>query len=315
MPATVPVRSGSTRPPRLNDPAPRTPGAQPLLRPGDRFEGRVRGPLVNLKDPPLARDTREESGGVVRYQRLWGALYVDGLHFDDVQQGALGDCYFLSSLISVAHVDPNLIRDAITDHGDGRYTVRFFAKTKDGPSPVHVTVDGELPFDTEEQTLEYASSRHRGELWVGIVEKAFAQWKGTYTRISNGGWADGPLYALTGQDSEWVESLPAEKSSDVWKRIRDATEEGRPMVSGTFAKSRKKNSPSREYEELGLQDGHAYALLEAFEERGQRFVRLRDPWGNKEYGHGKKDGKEDGNFVIPYEEWLRTFEDLYVAQG
>ncbi len=281
--------------------------------PADRFEGRVRGPLVNLKDPPLARGTREELGDVVRYQRLRGALYVDGPSFDDVQQGGLGDCYFLASLVAVAHLDPKHVRDAITDHGDGTYTVRFFAKSKDGPSAVHVTVDGELPFNSETKALEYGSARHRGELWVGVIEKAFAQWKGTYTRLDQGGWADEPLYALTGQESVWVERLQAEKSAYLWKQLRAATKDGRPMVTGTFDQSRKKTAPSREYEDLGLQPGHAYALLEAFESGGQRFVRLRDPHGTAEYGHGKRDGALDGQFVIPFEEWLRTFEDLYVA--
>lgn len=285
----------------------------PLIRP-DGFEPRSRGGRVNLKDPPLDRETLKQAGDAVRYRWVTGALYVDGLNADDVQQGELGDCFLLSSVISVAHVNPASVQDAIKDNGDGTYTVRFFAKTKDGPLATFITVDGQLAWNSETNEQQYASSRDPKELWVGLVEKAYATWKGSYQALADGGLAEEPLYALTGQDSEWVEKLQAVPAQELWERLRAATEDRRPMVSGTFDKSAKKKSPSRDYEKLGLQDGHAYALLEAFEQGGKRFVRLRDPWGNKEYGKGA-DGKEDGNFVIPFDEWLRTFEDLYVVQG
>ena len=40
----------------------------------------------------------------------------------------LGDCFLLASLSAIAAVDPKAIEDAITDHGDGTYSVRFFEK-------------------------------------------------------------------------------------------------------------------------------------------------------------------------------------------
>ncbi len=41
-------------------------------------------------------------------------------------QGELGDCYFISSLGTIANEDPAAIEDMFINNGDGTYTVRFY---------------------------------------------------------------------------------------------------------------------------------------------------------------------------------------------
>ena len=61
--------------------------------------------------------------------------------YQDVNQGYLGDCYFLSSLGEVALKDPSAIENMISANGNGTYSVRFFVNGQ----PDYVTVNSQLP--------------------------------------------------------------------------------------------------------------------------------------------------------------------------
>src|SRR5271166_2409538 len=92
----------------------------------------------------------------------------------DVNQGYVGDCYFVSSLGEVALKDPAAIENMISSSGNGTYSVRFFV---DG-QPDYVTVNSELPLMTGYQwangsQLEFANGKT--DDWVALVEKAYAQ--------------------------------------------------------------------------------------------------------------------------------------------
>jgi hypothetical protein len=92
----------------------------------------------------------------------------------DVNQGYLGDCYFLSSLGEVALQDPSAIENMISANGNGTYSVRFFVNGQ----PDYVTVNSQLPVMTGYQwangsRLEFANGKT--DDWVALVEKAYAQ--------------------------------------------------------------------------------------------------------------------------------------------
>lgn len=97
--------------------------------------------------------------------------------YHDVNQGALGDCWFLASLGEVALQDPSAIRSMITNNHNGTFGVRFFV---DGTAD-YVTVNKELPIvdDRSEwsngSSLVFANGAKGQPLWAELVEKAFAQ--------------------------------------------------------------------------------------------------------------------------------------------
>lgn len=49
-----------------------------------------------------------------------------GIH--DIQQRTVQDCYMMAPLSAIAHYDPNFIKQAVKDNGDGTVTVRFYDK-------------------------------------------------------------------------------------------------------------------------------------------------------------------------------------------
>ena len=95
--------------------------------------------------------------------------------YTDVNQGYLGDCYFLSSLGEVALQDPAEIVKNITNNGNGTYGVKFYVNGQ----PDYVTVNEQLPVMgggyhwANGSTLEFANGTT--DNWVALYEKAYAQ--------------------------------------------------------------------------------------------------------------------------------------------
>jgi calpain-15 len=295
-----------------------TTGIAPLLRPVEKPAAKedivatsktVTSSFDTTPVPHAAAEpglTSDVDPSKVTYQNVQkGQLFVDGLSYDDVTQGDVGDCYFLSSVASIASSDPDALKNLIKPAGNGQYDVQFFEKTKSGAKPVTVRVDGEIPMD--KNGIVYAGSRDEKELWVGLVEKAFAKWQGGYEVINQGGYPEDALFALTGRTSDYVEDLQTAKPAKVWNLLTEATKDHRPMAAGTWSQDDFKLN----YEKVGLVDGHAYSVLGASEKDGQQTVTLRNPWGEQEFGN---DGKNDGTFTMTFDDFRKYFGDLTVLK-
>ncbi|MDX2215683.1 MAG: C2 family cysteine protease [Oculatellaceae cyanobacterium bins.114] len=123
------------------------------------------------------------TGFTMSYQLASGNLFGnDGVFaYQDINQGYLGDCYFLASLAANAAERPSIIRNMFIDNGDGTFTVRFYGQ-HDGQVTTaadYVTVDRYLPTNvssngyTGQRFAEYDSANIG--LWVALAEKAYAQ--------------------------------------------------------------------------------------------------------------------------------------------
>jgi hypothetical protein len=126
-----------------------------------------------------------------------------GPSMNDIDQGALGDCYLLSSLAEVAYQNPTAISSMITDNGNNTYGVRFYYNG----AAEYVTVNNAL--------ANGGSVFNAGTyMWASLVEKAFAQFQAinldtgntvdygnSWSTIGNGGWPDNALEAITGASS------------------------------------------------------------------------------------------------------------------
>lgn len=127
------------------------------------------------------------------YALTSGTLFVDGPNYADINQGNVRDCYLMASLAETALKSPATIANMFVVNGDGTYTVRFYNNSL----PAYVTVDSYLPIDGAGR-LAYASAGKSyndagNELWVSLVEKAYAQ-------INEMGWLRGYLVG-NGQNS------------------------------------------------------------------------------------------------------------------
>jgi len=93
---------------------------------------------------------------------------------DDIYQGSAADCYFLATLSSVARTDPGLIERDVTSLGGGNYQVIFYYNGTN----VDQVVDGYLPVDGNGNLMN-AQLGQDNDIWVAIMEKAFANFRST----------------------------------------------------------------------------------------------------------------------------------------
>ncbi len=135
------------------------------------------------------------------YQVAAGKLSNGSFNYTDVEQGALGDCYFLATLAETALQKNSYIASMFTDNGDGTYMVRFYHNG----TPDYVTVDRALP--TLNNLLIYdgmgqSVSDPNNVLWAALAEKAYAQ-------LNESGWLDRPAPPYATYDKNGINSYDA----------------------------------------------------------------------------------------------------------
>jgi len=275
---------------------------QDYLAHKDAFEPAARSEMrrflgirTNLADPAGMK------GDNVQYRWVSGGrLYQDGVGPADVVQGQAGDCYLLSVLTSLGRNHRELLKSAITPLGDGTYKVRFYQPDAQGQmQPVYVRVDGQLPF--RGNVARYARSPNQRELWVAVMEKAYAQWKGGYEAIGRGGYAGQVMTELTGRPHsfQWIE--PSQDAAQLYGQLQAALAEGKIVSIGT---------PDSHALPRGLVKAHAYAVLGVEEKDGKQVLLVRNPWGNTEPGN---DGRNDGFFRVTPQQLVKWFDSAWVA--
>lgn len=213
------------------------------------------------------------------YRPFAGSISPDGISPGDIQQRALGDCYFLAALASVAQQHPEVIWDAIKDNGDGTYTVTFYQNGK----PVEIRVDNEFPVreDSNGNPTSQPAYANTGsnpqELWPMIMEKAYAQLDGnSYSKIV-GGWPGEAVELLTGRPPQQLDlsaSTPEEATIRL-QELQNYLNDGHYLTAATRPKGLLENDagwPSN------VVPSHAYSIERVDVENG--LIYLRNPWGS-----------------------------------
>ncbi|MGH1336483.1 MAG: C2 family cysteine protease [Aureispira sp.] len=103
-------------------------------------------------------------------------LYDNGISPEDVIQGGVGDCYLMAALMLLAEEDTkHLIHEMIVEEGD-KYVVQLYSNDM----PVAVEVDKETLFlEYEDGYQTDVGAKTKKELWVAIIEKAYAKYQGS----------------------------------------------------------------------------------------------------------------------------------------
>lgn len=268
------------------------------------YKGRPRKPSIQ-EDPKVMKKHRDEiKEGTYKYEKVKGGiLFVDGPSATDIRQGDIGDCYFVAALSAVADANPEFIKDMITDNGQGVYTVRFFKNGK----PIYVKVDGDLP-QTESGRLIYGRSTQKNELWVSLVEKAYAKLKGSYQKIGHGGYTQNVLSALTGKEATSYKHK-YKSTGKLWSILSNAVRKNWPITVETHGNSKKKI-----YNKNNLVGWHVYTVIDVVEEQGKRYVVVRNPHGKREWNGDGADKVNDGIFKIPIEDYKKYFRETSIVK-
>ncbi len=222
----------------------------------------------------------------------------------DINQGSIGDCFFLAGLGAVAHNKPSLLKKAIKDNGDGTYNVTLykrkgwfgreygpaqssgrFASFKKKTVRIKATfpksVNGNDTANSDTSSMQPHAlggdkdSKGNAEIWVRLVEKAYAQMSGGYAAIGNGGFGESALEALTGEN--YTEKAHRNITS-VKDRLIEASEKGEPTVVSTKSQGdieKQSKDLVKFADKHDIVGGHAYTLIKA----DKNSIQIRNPWG------------------------------------
>lgn len=222
-------------------------------------------------------ELRDKDQGKYDYTRIAFDLFSKGNADDheidetDVQQGQIGDCYFMSAIAAVAKNNPESIKKLITAKSDGSYDVKLYAKSgKLALEPTIINVKPDFVTD-KNGNLIYADAGDK-EIWVMLLEKAYAKMMGGYDDIGEGGFIEAGLEAITGTDSK-VYMLVSYTTKQISEVITQAIADKKPITAAS------EGSGEQEFTtEAGnvIYKGHAYSIEKL---TGDKLF-LRNPWGH-----------------------------------
>jgi hypothetical protein len=200
-------------------------------------------------DVPFAIDG---NGYSYSYVSAAGTLFGSsgGPIYQDIGQGYLGDCYYLSSLGEVALYSPQTIQHMFTDNGDGTYTVRFFHQQNGVQNADYVTVNRQLPvwygdfiFAGSAAGGFQSISNTSNVLWVALAEKAYAQLAAEgWSRPGNtansyqsivGGFGKAPMQQVLGEATSQVYPSGGLTTTNISTLIADI-QAGDMITIGTY---------------------------------------------------------------------------------
>ena len=254
----------------------------------------------------------------------------------DIRQGRLGDCYFLAAISALAEHPHRIQRLFLTkeNHGNGLYAV---ALCLNGVWE-EVILDDFVPCKASGK-LAFNTSRNE-ELWVVLLEKAWAKVHGGYLNIEAGLTREA-LRDLTG--ASVTTFFTNEDSEGLWDRLVDAENKNFVMTAGSDDLN---GGSDNLIVKIGISGSHAYSLLAVFtltEQNGEfkvgegngvenqhRLVKLRNPWGKGEWtgkwsdtdpnwtselkeSLGFTEDVEDGIFFMLWEDFLKYFSDVQIC--
>lgn len=206
----------------------------------------------------------------------------DEIDPSDVEQGQLGDCWLLAGLQAIARTNPEAIRKMIKPVGPGLWNVTFqFPKKEGGFAPETVTVNAAVPVTKKGGSPLFAKvgdvKDGKKELWVLLIEKAYATTQGKYNNI-RGSTAPADhqsMEMVTGKKDSTVD--PASTSEeDIASKLALAVSEKRGVTLWTVTKEHA-NAKDADKHKPRIVTNHGYSLINV--DKDKKTVDLSNPWG------------------------------------
>ncbi|XP_041089256.1 calpain-5a [Polyodon spathula] len=279
-------------------------------------------------------------------------LFVNGISAHDLHQGQLGNCWFVAACSSLASRE-SLWQKVIPDWKEqewdqqkkeayaGIFHFRFWRFGE----WVDVVIDDRLP--TINNQPVYCHSNDANEFWSALVEKAYAKVYGCYEALDGGNTADA-LVDFTGGVSEPLDLIEGqiaqeeESRNRLFERVLKVHNRG-GLISCSIRATTSADMEARL--DCGLVKGHAYAvtdvrkvrlghgLLSYLKSEKLFMIRMRNPWGEKEWNGPWSDSSEewqkvsksereklgvtvqdDGEFWMTFEDFCKHYTDLILCR-
>ena len=233
-------------------------------------------------------------------------VFTDGASAHDIVQGGNGTCFYLGGLMCVAE-HQKFIKKLVVHYSVelGVYGIMFYSNEW-----TYVIIDDYNVYCSGERV--FSGSVDQKEIWVSLLEKAYAKLHGSYDMV-DGGFGTDAIIDLTG-------GIPVEVDKNNWEEFHDAVQSGYYCFACFLCNV---EGTDKEQTEEGLIPGHIYSVLNTLEYDDVRLVNVRNPHGGGEWQGDYCDGsdlwtdelkeaaghqdEEDGSFWMTHDDFVTWF--------
>ena len=270
----------------------------------------------NIKDLNIIKDTSSSSSNCL---------------CDDVIQGELGDCYFLSALSALAENPERIKRlfPSLKVSDKGVYETQVYLHG----DPTNIVLDDYVPFIVEpgyENQIAFAGiNPSTRNIWPLLLEKVWAKCNLSYEDIAAGNSAEAFEFLCPAPFDTFYHNADTKTLFDV---IDKAKKKGYIIVSDI---TETEDTELDELSKMGLITNHAYSVIDTamLTDRSTghvvRLLKIRNPWGTNEWLGDWSDGskkwtsefkatvgleeKEDGVFWMSYEDFIMFYTSTHIC--
>ena len=259
-------------------------------------------------------------------------LIADNMQMEDIVPGEIDDTYFLFSVQNLCK-NPGNINKLFVKGGkffnpDGYYELLLFINGQ----PQIVIVDDYLPVKKGTNELIFAHSKpEKNEIWISLLEKAWAKVNGGYANII-GGTPMEALDFLTGFSSLSYDTENKDNDDlneykiEIVKQLQDCDIENSIISCTTIT--------NVDVSGVGLNSGYTYNLLAIYQVQDKEgknvyLFKLRNPWSKGEWNGDWSDkssswddklktqvgfiNKEDGIFFMSDNDFFKFFKHVEIC--
>jgi hypothetical protein len=213
----------------------------------------------------------------------------NGVHFNDVDQGSVGDCYLNAALAALALQDPARVRalffnpDGVTPWDGSSNQVSFwFFRNVNGPAE-KVTVDLSLDHGIAQSQLRNdTDALGNYEVWMTILEKAYREFIG-FEDLNNGGSPAAVWEHLLNSNHFDVDATDMTQTQ-IEAYVRSQLAAGKKLVLNTYGSD--KVDKEWYFGSTSVVGNHSYAVIgiddmQTPQDTSDDIVKLYNPWGNE----------------------------------
>ena len=245
----------------------------------------------------------------------------------DVIQGELGDCYFLSTLSALAE-NPKNITNIIHNSkvSDGNYEATIYINGE----PVKIVVDDSFPVANASKIAFAGINEISGNIWPMVLEKIWAKCNKSYEDIIRGNSSDAFEFLTPAPFDIYYHTQDI--SNSLFKIIQEASNNNEIILADI---TETKNTNLDTLSKMGLITNHAYsvlgtAVLKKPNGNEIQLIKMKNMWGTNEWigdwsdkslkwtqefkqAVGLKE-KEDGIFWMSYDDYLQFYTTTHIAK-
>ena len=282
--------------------------SQYALQNKDRYSWKRLSEILNLKDLNIFQNNKTS--------------------INDVQQGELGDCYFLSVLSALSE-NPERIKKLIPKSkisDKGIYECNVFLHGYEIP----IVIDDYFPvIENEDNNIAFAGINQESKsIWPLLLEKVWAKCNLSYEDIINGNSADAFQFLSPAPFDTYYHSNDNKSLFDI---IDNSIKKNYIVVSDITLTE---NTNLDYLSKMGLLTNHAYNIIDTVTLKQNsaevKLLKIRNLWGTNEWKGDWSDNsgkwtenfkktvklekKEDGIFWMAYEDFIQFYTSTHICQ-